>query len=660
MNTPPFLLGATVLFWGWQAGFLWLSVAAASILEGSRLVTLRWALSHSDLKRVVYLCDFLLVGGFVYSIFATASAGIVDAIMSLLRAIPLTILPLVLAQAYSTGSKIDITMLMLFSSKMSGRKKIKPARPVDISYPYFAVCLLSAGAANIRTPWFYAGFLFLLAWALWARRPKTFSPVIWVMLLVPVGAMGYIGHVKLYDLQAALQDAVVSFLAEGEGADAHKSKTAIGRIGALKLSDKILLRVKVDALGPKAPFLLQDAAYNSYAASTWLAYSSVFRPVGPERNGTSWNLHDTPAPNKSMSISVGLRGGKGILALPRGAAYIEDLPVGEMRQSDLGTVTVSEGPALVKYTVRFDSGAVRSAPPGDADLRVPRHLSPMFSKIVDDLELEAKSPGRIVQAVKRYFYDNFHYSTYKEDAGKRLDPIEDFLLGSHSGHCEYFATATVFLLRASGVPARYATGYSVQESSELEKAYIVRSRHAHAWALAYIDGAWQDVDTTPPSWFEAEKNDSGFRALLDLWSWFVFGVSGLIWNAQSGGLAYYIIWIAVPIVIVFAWRLYFKKQVFMRKRKQKQEVVSLFQRGKDSEFYAIESELARRGLDRRPWEPLNVWIDRICFDISRPDLLKQIVSLHYRYRFDPDGLSREEREALKDSAREWFADMDER
>jgi len=281
-------------------------------------------------------------------------------------------------------------------------------------------------------------------------------------------------------------------------------------------------------------------------------------------------------------------------------------------------------------------------------------------KIVDDLELKAKSPGQIVQAVKSYFYDNFHYSTYKEDAGKRLDPIEDFLLGSHSGHCEYFATATVLLLRASGVPARYATGYSVQESSELEKAYIVRSKHAHAWALVYVDGAWQDVDTTPPSWFEAEKNGSGFRALYDLWSWFAFRVSGLMRNAQSSGLAYYIIWIAVPIVIVFAWRLYFKKRVFMRKRKLKQEVVSLFQKGKDSEFYAIESELARRGLDRRPWEPLNVWIDRICFDICRPGQLKQIISLHYRYRFDPDGLSPEEREVLKDSVREWFADMEKR
>ncbi|MBT8330725.1 MAG: transglutaminase-like domain-containing protein, partial [Deltaproteobacteria bacterium] len=39
--------------------------------------------------------------------------------------------------------------------------------------------------------------------------------------------------------------------------------------------------------------------------------------------------------------------------------------------------------------------------------------------------------------------------------------IENFLTRSRSGHCEYFATATVLLLRQAGIPARYARGYSV-------------------------------------------------------------------------------------------------------------------------------------------------------------------------------------------------------
>lgn len=655
MNTPPLLLGMTLLFWGWQAGFLWFSVAGAIILEGSRLFKVRWDLSHSDLQRVVYLCDFLLIVGIVYVFATTGRANFVDAILSLFRALPLAVLPLIIAQTYSIANKIDINTLTLVSKRKSARKKDRRPRLVDISYPYFAVCLLSASMANMKTPWFYAGFALLAAWALWAHRPRMFSPVIWIILLVSVGGLGYIGYLKLYDLQAIVESFAVSIQTPGETPDAYKSKTAIGRIGELKLSDRVLLRVKADAQAARAPFLLQDAGYDSYGASTWFARGSVFEPVKPGQNRGAWALQNIPVPEKSMSISAYLKRGKGILALPHGASQIENLPVGEMKQSALGTVTVDEGPVLVNYTVRFDPDAPRSAPPRDADLKVPHNMSPVFLKIVDGLRLKTKSPRQIVQAVTGYFTDSFQYSTYKKGLAAGSDPVEDFLFRSRSGHCEYFATSTVLLLRASGVPARYATGYSVQEFSPLEKAYIVRSKHAHAWALAYVDGAWRDVDTTPSSWYEAEKNASGFRALSDMWAWLVHGISRLLWGDHNSRYAYYFIWLAVPVVIIFVWRLYLKKRVFLRNTKQKQEGIILPQKGKDSEFYAIESELTRRGLGRHTWEPVSMWINRICPDTVMPDLLKRIVSLHYRYRFDPDGLRPQEREALKEAARTWLS-----
>src|SRR5439155_1389676 len=87
---------------------------------------------------------------------------------------------------------------------------------------------------------------------------------------------------------------------------------------------------------------------------------------------------------------------------------------------------------------------------------------------------------------------------------RRRPAVEELPRRGHSGHCEYFATATVLLLRAAGVPARYATGYSVQEWSRLERRYVVRARHAHSWALVWADGAWRDLDTTPPLWADEE------------------------------------------------------------------------------------------------------------------------------------------------------------
>ncbi len=657
MNTPPFLIGATLLFWGWQAGFLWFGIAGAVVLEGSRLVRLRWDLSPTDLKRVIYLCDLLLIGGVVYVFLTAGRANLVDAFISLFRATPLALLPLIIAQAYSTANKIDISLLRLVVRKKHAEKD-KPQKLVDLSYPYFAICLLSASAANIRTLWFYAGFAVLLAWVLFVHRPKAFKPVIWVTLLVAVGGLGFIGHIGLNKLQGVVEEFAVAAQVPGEAPDAYKSKTALGRIGSLKLSEKIVLRVVTDKNGPRPPFLLQDAGYDLYGASTWFARGSVFKPVRPGQDGATWDLNNSPDPKKSMSVSAYLKGGKGVLALPHGASRIEGLPVREMKQSGFGTVTVGDGPALVNYMVRFDANAAQLAPPQEADLKFPQNMSPVLSKLVEDLQLRTRPPGEAVQAVTRYFNDNFRYSTYQKDAAK--DPVEDFLLRSHSGHCEYFATATVLLLRAAGIPARYATGYSVQEFSPLEKTYIVRSKHAHAWARAFVDGAWRDVDTTPSSWFDAEKNDSGLRTVTDLWSWLVFKVSGLVWSDQKSRFTHYILWIAIPIVIIFVWRLYVKKRVFLRKAKQWQETALEPQKGIDSEFYAVESELNRRGLGRQKWEPPGMWIDRIAADASMHDQLRRIVSLHYRYRFDPDGLNARDRQALKESARAWLANNDKR
>src|SRR5205807_1199702 len=83
------------------------------------------------------------------------------------------------------------------------------------------------------------------------------------------------------------------------------------------------------------------------------------------------------------------------------------------------------------------------------------------------------------------------YSTWKGERPRKESALEEFLLNSRAGHCEYFATATTLLLRAAGVPARYAVGFSVQEWSRLEQRYIVRARHAHSWTLAYVNGGWR-------------------------------------------------------------------------------------------------------------------------------------------------------------------------
>ncbi|MEE9612514.1 MAG: hypothetical protein V3W19_14770, partial [Desulfatiglandales bacterium] len=202
MKTPSLLLGASLLFWGWQIGLLPLAVIMALLLEGSRLIKSRIDLSSSDFKRISDLCTLLFFGMFIYFFASTRS---VKAVLILLQWLPLTLMPLLIAQVYSTSDRIDISAFFMIVRRRKAKQEDYHPPTINLTYPYFGLCVLSASAANMKTPWFYLGLFALSAWALWFARSKRFSPFLWISLLVLAGASGYTGHLGLHNLQTLLE-----------------------------------------------------------------------------------------------------------------------------------------------------------------------------------------------------------------------------------------------------------------------------------------------------------------------------------------------------------------------------------------------------------------------------------------------------------------------
>ena len=61
-----------------------------------------------------------------------------------------------------------------------------------------------------------------------------------------------------------------------------------------------------------------------------------------------------------------------------------------------------------------------------------------------------------------------------------------------------FATATVLLARASGIPARLVTGYLPGQFDPLFGTYMVRESDQHAWAEIFLGGTgWVPFDSAP-------------------------------------------------------------------------------------------------------------------------------------------------------------------
>ena len=90
----------------------------------------------------------------------------------------------------------------------------------------------------------------------------------------------------------------------------------------------------------------------------------------------------------------------------------------------------------------------------------------------------------------------FRYSLEMPDTRGR-DPLEAFLFYEKYGHCEYFATAMVMMLRSLGIVSRNVTGFLGGRLNPYGGYYAIRLGDSHSWVEAYLPGeGWRSFDPT--------------------------------------------------------------------------------------------------------------------------------------------------------------------
>lgn len=649
---PPATMALVLMFWSWQTGAWAAGLALAVWLAWAMRTDKRWQVSDKSVERLVDLTSLLVIGVVLYEY---SSGPLTAGIFAVLRWSPLLLLPLLSAQILS--ARPGVTHRALFLSQRRSRSP-DADRTLDLRPVYLASCLLAAGTTPTGDALssYFIGLLALAgAAALWQQGARRRWPLL-LGLLAITALLTYAGQIGLREGQRRLEDVAVAWMSDvffGSG-DPYRARTALGDIGQLKLSDRVIYRVTTDA-PLETPLLLRTASYNRYFDASWHTRERDFDPVRRVDDGWQWDPDATAvAGTSSVRIGAYLKRRGDLLPLPSGTWRIADLPVEMLSRHPLGAVKASDGPPLIQYRAFFREAASDDRPPDDIDLRVPLPEQAVLDELAGRLALSAAAPKVSLQRVRDYFRTGFRYSLELPGPVPGQTALEHFLRERRQGHCEFFATASVLLLRQAGLPARYAVGYSVQEQAAAPDTYLVRRSHAHAWVLVWHHDRWWDLDTTPSVWADLEADRRPFWQPVADWIsqlWYRFNLHRL----QPGTDDSPWLWTLLALLcLTLAYRLRLGRR-FIEAGTAKIRTPTPASKPPIAD---IAHAMTQAGWPRRAGETDRQWLERLQ---REPELheamqdIQAILGFNERARYRPAGLSTVQQRELEREIARWQA-----
>jgi len=613
-SLPPGMIGFVYIIWGWQTEHWFIAPVLIVLYEFSHIFNIQLTFTKQDLARLVDFCSLIFVA---FSIYVAITEPSASAVFVVTEWLPVILFPLLAAQKYTNYKKIPLTAL-----SMHLRKKGDNAKIIDMSYAFFIVCSAAASTGNQQGLIFFISMILVWSWFFIIARNTRFNLLI-IVLLLPVLALGaFQFNRSLSTFQTYLEDHVPEWYLEffKSKADPYHRSTALGYIGQLKLSDRIVLRVKPE--GPP-PSLLRVASYNRFGGNFWSARQDNFESF-------KISQPENPQAFTKVKIMMEFDDGEAVLPLPIGSKHIWDLPTQFIGKNKLGTVKIKKGPDVAMYSVAFKKNQEVDFLPTPADLSVPKFYLKILDPFIEKYKLKALSNEALMPRLNSIFSTEFAY-TLNIKSGEDMPPLADFLVNTKKGHCEYFASSTVLLLRRLGIPTRYASGFGVQEYSEMESLYVVRQSHAHAWAIAYINGHWVNVDTTPPDWSIIEQSpDSIGKWFSDMWSWLWAEIDQWRMDDSEDSQFTWVLLLIIPLLLFLLKR--FKSVRLTRENKRANNNFTF------QPIHDVLKIAEEHALIKQPGETMRAFFNKLYLhpQINAKETLKNIIDLYEQHQFDPD------------------------
>ena len=152
-------------------------------------------------------------------------------------------------------------------------------------------------------------------------------------------------------------------------------------------------------------------------------------------------------------------------------------------------------------------------------------LPQRVSELADSLTQGLDNNYDRVTAINDFFHTEFDY-TLELPRSAREATLDYFLFERGEGHCEYFSTAMVVLLRSLGIHTREVNGFLGGQWNDFGQYLAVTQNEAHTWVEVWFPGyGWVQFDPTP--------GGAGTSAAVTSWLWpgrFLFDGLQHRWN----------------------------------------------------------------------------------------------------------------------------------
>jgi len=304
-----------------------------------------------------------------------------------------------------------------------------------------------------------------------------------------------------------------SSLAPALAAAGFSDRVELGDIGRIRQDSTVMLRIATLSGSEPAPetSYWRGLAFDHFDGRSWsITPPQRYAVAGSVESGIELGHSDGPAVGLVQRIVREPVVGGALFSSGR-ARQLQGTVRRLERDTSGGLYAASQSHERIRYTVGTqlshaddDDLANDHAAP---DLRHPFRDMQLadFAARVEGLARSivagAETDIERVRRVETHLIRSGRYTdippVIDEDSGESA--VETFLFGGMAGHCEYFASSMVILLRSIGVPARIVNGFAGGRRNEIGNFFELKRSDAHTWVeVHFAEAGWVRFDPTPP------------------------------------------------------------------------------------------------------------------------------------------------------------------